>query len=72
MQHPNPPQPKSSPVQEAVGSEHQESDSIATNGHERTDHQPSQNPRLRGMSHHPTDRKCVGLPGNGYKYYAQR
>ena len=49
VQHPNPPQPKLSPVQGAVGSAHQESDSTVTNKHSRTDHQPSKNPRLRGI-----------------------
>ena len=44
--------PKLSSVQSAVGGAHQESVSIATNEHERIDHQPSNNPRLRGMSHH--------------------
>ena len=36
------PQPKPSPVQSAVGSAHQESDSTATNKHAKSDHQPSQ------------------------------
>ena len=51
-QLPNHPQPKPSPVQSAGGAAPQESDSTATNEHARTDHQPSLNPRLRGMSHH--------------------
>ena len=41
-QHPCHPHPKPSSVQSAVGGAHQESVSIATNEHARTDHQPSQ------------------------------
>ena len=41
QQHPNYPQPKPSPVQSAVESAHQESDSKATNMHAKTGHQPS-------------------------------
>ena len=51
-QHPNHPQPKPSPVQSALGSAHQESDSTATNMHARIDHQPSQHPHQQGISHH--------------------
>ena len=49
LQHPNLPQPKPLPVQSAVESVHQESDSIA-NKHARTDHQFSQNPCLQAVS----------------------
>ena len=52
VQHPNYLQPKFSPVQKAVGCGHQEPDSTATNEHAKTDHQPSQNLRLRGMNNH--------------------
>ena len=41
-QHPYHPQPKSSSVQNAVGSAHQESVSTATNEHARICYQPSQ------------------------------
>ena len=50
-QHPNHPQPKPWPVQRAVGSALLTSDFTATNEHAGTDHQPSSNPRLRGISH---------------------
>ena len=53
MQHPHYPQPKPSPVQSAVGSAHQESNSTATNEHARTDRLPSQNPLLRGTYQYP-------------------
>ena len=52
VQHSNHPQPKPSPVQSAVRSAHQKSDSTATRGCARTDHQPFQNPHLRGISYH--------------------
>ena len=52
-QHPYHPQPKPSTVQSAVGCAHQESVSTATNERARIDHQPSRNPPLRGLSHHP-------------------
>ena len=52
VQRPYHPHPKPSPVQSAVRSAHQNLDSTATNEHARTDHLPSPNPRLRGISHH--------------------
>ena len=51
-QHPSHPRPKPSPVQGAVRSAHQNSDSTATSEHARTDHQPSPTPPLRRISHH--------------------
>ena len=51
-QHPNHPQLKPSFVQRAVGSVYHASDSTAISEHETTDHQPSPNRRLRGISHH--------------------
>ena len=51
-QHSYHPHPKPSPVQSAVGGAHQESVSTATSEHARIDRQPSNNPRLQGMSHH--------------------
>ena len=42
QQHPYHPHPKPSSVQSTVGGAHQESVSIATNEHERIDHQASQ------------------------------
>ena len=51
-QYPDHPQPKPSHVQNASESAHQESDSTVTNQHVRTDHLPSQNPRLQGIGHH--------------------